>query len=610
MKSTAELCEKPVSADPPASPSGGQQLYDAHIMMLDDEPITMEVVRAFLEEAGYRNFTLMDDPRGAVQKILESQPDILLLDLVMPGVSGFEVLEAIRAQPKHRHLPVIILTASSDTGNKLKALDLGATDFLAKPVDPSELKLRVRNTLAAKSYLDQLAYYDPITQLPNRHLFMEKLEWSLNAAKRDGAKLSVMSIELDQFDRISDTVGLLSGDEILREFANRIKNLVRNVDVLGHFDSEDPQNVSLYRLDRGVFSLLLYRIDREESAALVAERVLDAVKRLFVVENTDISMSASVGIASYPLENTDFVELLRLASNAKDYVKSRGGDDFQFSSREINTQYKLRLTMESRLRKALEREELILYYQPKVDVQTGRVMSVEALLRWKDADGRMIPPGHFIPLAEQTGLIVPIGEWALRQACRQWKAWKEAGQEPIDIAVNMSSVQFANPALPEIVERIVVENRMDPRFLILELTESMLLDRVEEKIAMMLRLKGIGLKLSIDDFGTGYSSLGYLKKLPVDELKIDRSFLMDLAEDEKSQALLSSIIYLTRSLGLRTVVEGVESEENLQYLRKQACELYQGFFFSPPIPGNEILKLLGDNHRETRKRQGSMELPG
>jgi diguanylate cyclase (GGDEF)-like protein len=269
-----------------------QRLLNATIFMVDDEPITMEVVQAFLEEAGYRNFVLMEKSTEAMASLEEKRPDLLLLDLVMPKVSGFDILKAVRAHPKLKHLPVIILTSSADNRDKLAALDLGATDFLAKPVDPSELRLRVRNTLAAKAYMDQLAFYDPLTKLPNRHLFMEQLEWSLNAARRNRENLALLNIELDQFNRISDTLGLLAGDEVLQHMALRIKEVIRSIDLLGHFEIDEYIPADLFHFDGGTFALLLHRIRNERNAALTAKRILEVIRAPLVVENTEIYMTA------------------------------------------------------------------------------------------------------------------------------------------------------------------------------------------------------------------------------------------------------------------------------------------------------------------------------
>jgi diguanylate cyclase (GGDEF)-like protein len=569
-----------------------EHLLNTTIVMVDDEPITMEVVQVFLEEAGYRNFILIENSSEAMAALEQRRPDLLLLDLIMPQVSGFEILKAVRAHPKLKHLPIIILTSSSDNRDKLVALDLGATDFLAKPVDPSELRLRVRNTLAAKAYIDQLAYYDPLTKLPNRHLFMERLDWGLKEARRCGENLALLSIELDQFNKISDTLGLLAGDDLLRQLTQRIREVVRSIDLLGHFEIDADIPVNLFHFDGGVFTLLLQRITSERNAATVAQRILEAIRAPLLAEKTEVYLTASIGISSYPTEDVDSVALLQLASSAKDYAKHHGGDSFQFSSRQINTQYQQRLSFEARLRKALDRNELVLYYQPKLDVRTNAVTGVEALLRWRVSDQGMIPPNKFIPIAEETGLMIPIGEWALSHACKQLTEWQKGGKAPIGMAVNLSAVQFRNPDMAGVFKRIIETSGIEPQLLTLEVTESMLLEDIRSRMEAMHRLKDLGLKLSIDDFGTGYSSLSYLKRLPLDELKIDRSFFVDLFEDTKSRSLISSLVTLARNLNLRTVAEGVETEQQLRFLQKERCDQYQGFLFSPPLPSAEVFELL------------------
>ena len=575
-------------------------LKDAKIMIVDDERINIKVVRAFLQEENYCNFVTVQDATQVMQVLEETRPDLMLLDLLMPMVSGFDILSAVRAHPKFRYLPVIIFTASDDVPNKLKALDLGATDFLGKPLDQSELGLRVRNILAAKAYQDQLAYYDTLTKLPNRRLFMEDLSWALETSKKNQKQLALLCIEIDHFDRIKDTIGFSAGDGVLRQVTHRIQKVIRRVEVHDRASDDGIAHMTLFYLDGGTFSLIINRDRATDLAALIAKFINKILRRPFRVAGDDIYVTASIGIASYPPESENSSELLRLASSAKDYAKKMGGDSFQFSSCDINAMYKKRLSLEATLRKALDNGEFVLYYQPKLDILTGAFVGAEALLRWERDDG-LVSPADFIPLAEETGLIVPMGEWALDEACRQLNVCLQSTRQPITIAVNISAKQFSDPDFLSTVKKIIDSNKIDTRFLTLEVTESYLLGDIDEKIKLMKELRSMGLKLSLDDFGTGYSSLNYLRKLPLDELKIDGSFIKEVSERSDCRAIVCAIVSLARSLSLSTVAEGVEKKEELTFLRKIGCKQYQGFYFSKPVPGDELVKLI----LEHKKASGS-----
>ena len=337
--------------------------------------------------------------------------------------------------------------------------------------------------------------------------------------------------------------------------------------------------------------MLINRLPAAEHAAVIAKHIINQLKIPMRIGGDDIYVTASIGIATNPPESNEPSELLRLASSAKDYAKKLGGNSFQFSSDAINEMYEKRQSLESKLRKALEKKELVLYYQPKVDLKTGVVKGVEALLRWQN-DGGLVASGDFIPLAEETGLIVPIGEWVLREACRQLKEWRESARIPISMSVNISARQFTSANFLPTVKRILSSSGIDKRFLTFELTESLLMDNIDDKMKIMKSLRAMGLRLSLDDFGTGYSSLSYLRKLPMDELKIDRSFIMELSKSADTRAIVSTIVFLARSLKLSTVAEGIEKKEELEFLRRIGCNQYQGFFFCRPVPSKELVELI------------------
>lgn len=568
-------------------------LNQAVIMMVDDEPITMEVLQAFLEDAGYQKFVLVEDSVQAMAQIEEQRPDVLLLDLVMPEVDGFEILEKIRGNPSLTHLPVIMLTSASDAWTKLQALDLGATDFLSKPVDPSELSLRVRNTLAAKAYIDQLAFYDGLTQLPNRQLFVDRVEWAIQRAMRSQDELAILHIVLDDFNRVSETFGPKVGDEVIKQVAERIDGCVRDSDAVGRVGADGQSTPSLFRMVGAEFSVLCPVINDTESAARVAQRILDSLKGPFDAEGTDVSIAASIGIAGYPTDGDKSALLIRRAVGACSQARGRGGNRYEFFSSEMNSKAMQRMQIEADLRRGIENGDLVLHYQPKIDVQTGRFYGVEALVRWQRTPDNLVYPGDFIEIAEENGLIVEIGDWVLKTACDQLQVWHEMGFK-INVAVNLSAKQFFDCDLLDSVRTCLSGRTFDAGCLTLELTESLLMTDANAAVEVLDHLKALGPRISIDDFGTGYSSLSYLKKFPLDELKIDRAFIMEVTKDHKDKAIVAAVTYMAHQLDLSVVAEGVEESPQLDYLREAGCDIYQGYFFSRPIPADDLTALLVD----------------
>ncbi|MGH8666303.1 MAG: GGDEF/EAL domain-containing response regulator [Burkholderiales bacterium] len=573
------------NSDGAASPSSygaATPVLDATVMMVDDEPMMTDVIQAYLEEAGYPRFVSTNDPVGALEMIRRERPSLLLLDLNMPHVSGFDILQAMRLDKELQYLPVIVLTAMTDASSKLKALELGASEFLAKPVDASELALRVRNSLAFKVYQDRLATCDPLTGLPNRATFMHRLDAELRRAAHDRAVVGLLHIDLNRFKQINDTLGHGVGDEVLRLVAERLEASVRGTDTIARDAKASPGLIS--RLGGDEFSVLLSDLGREDHAALVARRIRLAMQGPLLVEGHELFVTPSIGIAVFPGDGADAATLLKNAEVAMYHAKQQGAAEAEFYRKELNVRSLERLTLENALRRALERNELELYYQPKIAILTGHIAGAEALLRWNHPELGMVSPAEFIPIAEECGLIVDIGDWVLRTACEQAARWERAGHPPLNISVNVSRPQLAQNRLIDVLALLQRSTRLARNRIVLELTESFLMDDAEASIRMLGALREMGMALSLDDFGTGYSSLAYLKRFPLDELKIDRSFIHAVPHSPADAAIVQTIIVLARSLGLRVVAEGVETEAQLRYLAELGCDEYQGFLYSRPVP--------------------------
>ena len=393
------------------------QLKTSTIMLVDDEPVMLEIVQALLEEEGYEHFISVADSTQAIDKLVNGNPDILLLDLDMPEVDGFEVLKRLRLLKDYEYLPVIILTASEDPDSKLKALELGATDFLSKPVDPSELALRVRNTLSAKAHQDHLAYYDSLTGLPNRTLFINHLDKGISQAKRDGRSLVLLDIGLDRFQQVNETLGVYIGDQILQIVAERLIGVVRSSDIVGRRTGK-IQMENTARIGGDEYTIVLYGVNSVENASVVSSRVLEAIKKSFHVDGDEVYLTASIGIAVFPEDGDEVGTLLKHAGSAKDFAKKQGRDRYQFYSSEMEERSRKILNMVSGLRTALEQQQFELYYQPKIDLKSGGIIGMESLLRWIHPEDGFVPPVKFIPVAEEMGLIVPIGDWVLKKPAK------------------------------------------------------------------------------------------------------------------------------------------------------------------------------------------------
>ncbi|MEI7446661.1 MAG: EAL domain-containing protein, partial [Burkholderiales bacterium] len=565
-------------------------LANASVMMIDDEPILVELVRAFLEDAGYRDFRGETDPIAALKRLRETPPDVLLLDLMMPGLSGFEVLRSVRAEPQLKMIPVIVMTSASDARTKLRVLELGATDFLEKPVDPSELVLRLRNTLAFKAMRDRSTWFDVSTGLPNRRLMLTHTSSTLRRAARREELCGLLQIEIGRVRQLSETLGHRAADEAIRTIAQRISRCVRSGETVGRV-GDDVAGPMVSRTGPEEFAALLPALRRIEDAAGIARRLLATVAQPLQIEGHDWYPQVSIGIAGSPADATEAEALLRCARAAASSVRGRPGNGYGFYSAQLNAQSLARLTLEAQLRRALERSEFELHYQPKVATESGRVTGCEALIRWRHPERGLVAPGEFIPVAEEAGLIVELGTWVINEACRAARRWADAGH-PGRVAVNVAAPHFREGRLLRDIDRALAATGLPPRLLTVELTESMVMQGADDGIETLNQLKSLGVSISLDDFGTGYSSLAYLKRMPIDELKIDRSFVAGLPADNDNGAIVRAIVGLAASLGLEVIAEGVETAEQADYLVGVGCRSVQGWLYSRAVPEPAFVELL------------------
>lgn len=569
-----------------ASSQARSPLLDAKVMMVDDEPLMTELIQAHLEDAGYTNFLVINDPRQALEQIRREMPSVLLLDLMMPQVSGFDILEALRADSSIQFIPVIVLTASSGADSKLRALQLGATDFLAKPVDESELVLRVRNTLAFKQYHDRLAHFDQVTGLPYEYLFERNINELWPQSYEADGLLALFSITVIECQQLRESVDRSLGDALAIVIAHRLERIAGNA-------TSAYQTVRVARLGETRFGLVIDGLKNNDAVEQMTNTVLSSLSDPVKLSDVhEVVPRPWLGVALAPGDGLDASALRQSADLAASFAQQQGMAHVHFASPALSARSYDRLKLGSGLRKAISRDELRLYYQPKVDISTGRIGGLEALLRWQHPERGLVPPMEFIPLAEELGLIVSIGQWVIEQACRDLSRWIGAGFADLKVAVNVSQSQLVSGELPGVIQKALADAGLPASHLIVELTESMLIVDVQHCLSLMHELKGLGVMLSLDDFGTGYSSFAYLKQFPISELKIDRSFVIDLPGGKKDKAVAQAIVDLAHSLEMVAIAEGIETEEQLACLGELGCDTFQGFLFSRPLPFDQCTALL------------------
>lgn len=571
------------------------------IVIIDADQKQRESYRLLLAQGSEADLEFLEASSGreGIELCQSKRPDCVLLDLQLSDFHDSEVLTRVANDERGSRIPIVLVARQATEAEALDTLDQGAQDYVVQEfLSSTNLQRAVRNAVDIVSMhrtidaqrrafekkvqeLAQLSQYDPITELPNRSLFKERLVRTLTLNSRRATATGVMFIGLDDFKVINSSLGHDVGDKLLRVVAKRLQHCVRNADTIARWGGDE-------------FAILLDQMSKAEDADLVAKRVIYALSKHFVLQGHELYLTASIGIAIHPTDGADVEALLKNADTAMYRAKGAGRNTYRLYSSRMNDKLLGRLDVEARLRQALKREEFVLFYQPQLDVSCDRVVALEALIRWPDSEGGYRLPAEFIPVLEETGLIVPVGEWVLRKACTQNRAWHYAGRSDLRVAVNLSACQFRYRQLPETVARILKETGLPPHSLEVELTESVLAEDQDASRSILVELKDLGLLVAMDDFGTGYSSLSLLTRFPVDALKIDRGFVRSICEDLNHRAICSAIVSLGQALELDVIAEGVETVGQLNLLRDQGCHLVQGYLYARPMPADEIWRWLTD----------------
>ncbi len=559
----------------------------AKILIIDD----VEQIRQLLGDLLSAHECVLAASAEEALSVLETRVfELVLSDINMPGISGLDLVP--RILERSPETVVVMISGEQGIESAIEALRVGAFDYITKPLDVRHVQAAVdralgqHHLLVAKhryenhleelvkertAEIEHLAYYDRLTDLPNRNLFIDRCSQAIAIAQRDQHQVGVMLVSLDRFKKIAESLGHEAGDVVLRDFAGRLRSCLREGDTVAHFEGDE-------------FALLLAQVGDTDELTDVCSLVNEALKQPFHLEIQEVYMTASTGVATFPANGEDTSIILRNAGAALYRAKKQGGNNYQFYAADMNTQAVKRLALESSLRRAIENQEFVAFYQPVVSLRTGEIIGTEALARWEHPELGILPPAKFIGLAEDTGLILEIGDFIMREACRQTRQWQDQGVGHFRIAVNISARHFQQVDFVERLMEILRETQLDPTCLDLELTETSIMENAQTSAAMLSDIRKLGVRVSIDDFGTGYSSLSYLKSLPIDTLKLDQSFVKGATTDPDDAALVMAIVTLAHNLRLKVVAEGVETEEQLAFLRLLRCDEGQGYLFGKPEP--------------------------
>jgi diguanylate cyclase (GGDEF)-like protein len=566
------------------------------ILIIDDD----EQVRNLLSEilSNGNDCMVAGSAEDALALLNTESFSLVISDISMGGISGLELVPRVLEQTPDT--VVVMISGQQTIDYAIESMRAGAFDYITKPLDIRQVHAAVRRALEHHELLSEkrryenhledlvqertaeiehLAYYDRLTDLPNRVLFADRCAQSLAVAQRNHHQAGVLLVSLDRFEKINDTLGHDAGDVVLTEAAERLRNCVGKGDTVARFDGDE-------------FALLLSRVNEAGNLADVSLAITEAFKPPFQLGRQEVYVTVSIGIGIFPLNGADHSTILRNAGAALYRAKKHAGNNYQFYTADMNAQALKRLAFETSLRRAIENEEFITYYQPVVNLASGDVVGSEALVRWRHPELGLLPPAKFIGLAEDTGMIVEIGDVVMRSACAQTRAWQERGFGRLRIAVNVSARHFQQATFLDRMVQTLSGTRLDPACLELELTETSIVENPEAAAELLTRVRNLGARVSIDDFGTGYSSLSYLKRLPIDTVKLDRSFVKGATSDPDDAALVMAIITLAHNLDLKVIAEGVETDEQLNFLRLLRCDEAQGYLFSKPVPAEVFESLL------------------
>lgn len=553
----------------------------ADVLVVDDTLTDRELLSAILSGQGY-NVRSAASGVHALEQIKLAQPDLILLDIHMPEMDGFEVCRHLKQSRQLSGIPIIFVSVSDDTDCKVAAFNCGGIDYVTKPYRSAEITARVHAHLQMKRARDRLGFqagHDALTGLPNRHLLTDRLQQAISFAERYGGQLGVAYIDLDKFKTVNDRLGHEAGDQVLVEAACRLQGCVREADTIARIGGDE-------------FVIVFYDQNCENVATSAMQRILDCMSEPIVVDGYSIVPGCSIGFACFPQDGRDVDALLKNADTAMYRAKELGRNNYQFYTTELNHRVSSRMELEKSLCAALERGEFELHYQPRIELRSGRLAGLEALIRWQHPELGLLPPMHFIPAAEEAGLNGRIGDWVVRAACTQHKVWEQAGLSQVPIAINVSASQFFSPGFAQSISTALRDTGVAAGSLELDLKESLLMQDPTETIRILRELKVIGIGLSIDDFGTGFSNLSYLKRFPVDRIKLDPSFISEIHNHPDDLAIADAIIGMAHRLRLKVAAEGAESGSQIALLAARGCDEMQGDYFSPALPADMCAALL------------------